>query len=246
MILKIRDTSGELIQGKYQIMMIHQSIRSLSRIYKNLEPCEELELVGVRPYHVYNVNITSDNYRPVRRFVWSNEPYDYALSLRPDRVTGPILPAACAMNIQAKAKTIQLQTGLTLANHIVKIFKFFPDRIWCKLSVSDPKFEGNETALFNLDPQFEEVPGVLHSMPNAIRMGSWKTREDHGSLQVTLFWHDEYKLCADIDIDLSDGLEHFFHVVKNHLTGSKTHPYDVREVLMMQGIDPGYRLEVRE
>jgi hypothetical protein len=44
-----------------------------------------------------------------------------------------------------------------------------------------------------------------------------------------------------VDIDEASGLRHVFEVARNHLKDHKTHPYDVREILLQhQKIDPGY------
>jgi len=56
----------------------------------------------------------------------------------------------------------------------------------------------------------------------------------------------EEEWAADIDIDEASGIEHGFEVIKHKLTGGKTNPYQVRELLLLadwqeRTLDPGYR-----
>jgi hypothetical protein len=57
------------------------------------------------------------------------------------------------------------------------------------------------------------------------------------------FFVCEDKCIAEIDIDDAAGLAHVFQVMRNHLTGEPTHPYNIHEILMAhQNLDPGYDL----
>ncbi|HEX6176135.1 MAG TPA: hypothetical protein VF089_19165 [Candidatus Binatia bacterium] len=48
------------------------------------------------------------------------------------------------------------------------------------------------------------------------------------------------------DIDDAAGLEHVFQVVRNRLSGSPTHPYNIHEILVgHQKLDPGYRFQIK-
>ena len=93
---------------------------------------------------------------------------------------------------------------------------------------------------------FQEVSGALHRPPDGFSpAGSYKTDDRYGNLQLTFFASPEEWL-ADIDIDDANGLEHVFQVLRNHITGSPTHPYHIHDILLRhQEIDPGYRLIVR-
>jgi len=63
-----------------------------------------------------------------------------------------------------------------------------------------------------------------------------------GNLQLT-FFESGTRCVADIDIDDAAGLRHVFQVMRNHLTGSPTHPYNIHQILIKhQHLDPGYRL----
>ena len=52
-----------------------------------------------------------------------------------------------------------------------------------------------------------------------------------------------FPLVRYIDIDDAAGLGHVFQVLRNHLTGNPTHPYNIHQILIAhQHLDPGYRL----
>jgi hypothetical protein len=95
---------------------------------------------------------------------------------------------------------------------------------------------------------FKTVNGSLHKpLPGYLRMESYKTLDAHANLQVTLMRKpDANEWAADIDIDEAAGIEHGFEVLRNRLTGGKTNPYLVRELLLLadwqeRTLDPGYR-----
>jgi hypothetical protein len=50
---------------------------------------------------------------------------------------------------------------------------------------------------------------------------------------------------ADIDIDDAGGLLHIFQVLRNNITMSPTHPYNIHQILAKhQHLDPGYRFNL--
>jgi len=95
---------------------------------------------------------------------------------------------------------------------------------------------------------FHEVPEILHGLPPQFEgfahAKSFKTGERFGNLQLTFFRRGE-EFVADIDIDDAGGLGHIFQVLRNHFTGSPTHPYNIHEILVQhQHLDPGYRFNL--
>jgi hypothetical protein len=97
-----------------------------------------------------------------------------------------------------------------------------------------------------LEGLFREVSGALHEHPGYEPAGSFKTSDMYGNLQVTFFTKGD-ETVADIDIDDAAGLEHVFQVARNAITGTPTHPYNIRDILLRhQEIDPGYRFVLRE
>ena len=90
---------------------------------------------------------------------------------------------------------------------------------------------------------FRAVNGSLHEPPAGfVPIGSFKTLDAFGNLQLTFFRNGS--VCrADVDIDDAAGLAHVFQVVRNHVSGDPTHPYNIHQILMAhQHLDPGYRL----
>lgn len=95
---------------------------------------------------------------------------------------------------------------------------------------------------------FHAVSGSLHHLPAEFvgfsPAGSFKTADHFGNLQLTFFMKGD-ECVADIDIDDAGGLGHIFQVLRNHFTGSPTHPYNIHQILLKhQHLDPGYRFKL--
>lgn len=95
---------------------------------------------------------------------------------------------------------------------------------------------------------FHSVSGALHHLPQQFvgfeQAGSFKTDDHFGNLQLTFFMKGD-ECVADIDIDDAGGIRHVFQVLRNHFTGSPTHPYNIHQILVMhQRLDPGYRFNL--
>ena len=72
--------------------------------------------------------------------------------------------------------------------------------------------------------------------------GSFKTLDAFGNLQLT-FFKDSTTFCADVDIDDAAGLGHVLQVVRNSVTKSATHPFNINQILIKhQNLAAGYRL----
>ncbi|MEZ5403549.1 MAG: hypothetical protein R2729_27970 [Bryobacteraceae bacterium] len=153
------------------------------------------------------------------------------------------LDKAGLMNICAKARTIALDGGRTIADAFRKIIQKKPARIH---TVVDPDLY---VAVQALPQVFDGVNGALHEFPDGWKRleadSSFKTRDRAGVLQLT-FARDtsgEDLWMVDADIDDHSGIEHAFDVVRHHITGTDTNPYDIHQILILfQGLDPGYRL----
>ncbi len=92
---------------------------------------------------------------------------------------------------------------------------------------------------------FHFVPGNLHDRfsEGFRRVASFKTQESVGNLQLTFAENESGELEVDADLDDHAGIRHAFDVLRHQLTGDKTDPFDIHEVLIhFQGIDPGYYL----
>jgi len=95
---------------------------------------------------------------------------------------------------------------------------------------------------------FTKESGALHHLPGQFEgfeeAGSFKTRDRYGNLQLTFFMKGD-ECVADIDIDDASGLEHVFQVLRNMLPGNSTHPYAIRDILLVhQKLNPGYRFKM--
>ncbi|MBL8173875.1 MAG: hypothetical protein JNK48_04355 [Bryobacterales bacterium] len=97
-------------------------------------------------------------------------------------------------------------------------------------------------------PLFKSAPNTLHEpLPDFQMEESFKSRDAHANLQVTLMRHATSGLmAADIDIDESSGIEHGFEVIRNAMFQDRTNPYLIHQFLIAadpqeKTLDPGYR-----
>jgi hypothetical protein len=151
-----------------------------------------------------------------------------------------VLQQAGCLNIQAKAQNSRLPGPgeLTVFDAFEHVRMVRRDRV---LVVVAPWL----VEALAIAPAWRPVSSVLHPPPaGTITMGSFKTADRYGNLQVTLFRQTGIReWLADVDIDDAAGLAHVFQVVRNHVTGRPSHPYVIHEILVgHQGLDPGYRL----
>lgn len=240
-----------------------------SRRYRNAEQLQRtVSLSGIRrsPAALYRVRIAPQHYRPRQLFVSLTEgetasrriafpvepgkvaaiqapPYSRlapALQrLLPEITYASLAPlqTACLLNVAAKAAATILGGGAACLDHWIRILRVQQDRLLIRTSAALEEAAASS-------PLFEDAAALLHAAPAGYRRTrSFKTKDAHGSLQLTCFrsreTHEDY--LVDVDIDEAQGLEHLFEVLRNAVRGP-THPYDVREILIAgQRIDPGYR-----
>ncbi len=142
------------------------------------------------------------------------------------------------LNIAAKSFVTPFANGASFLPHIT-IMQLRGDRCFVQV----PKGLREEVEHSVAEGTFISVDGSLHDPPDNFEpAGSFKTPDRYGNLQLTFFKNGD--LCvADVDIDDAAGLGHVFQVLRNHLTGRPTHPYDIHEILVFhQHLDPGYKL----
>jgi hypothetical protein len=90
----------------------------------------------------------------------------------------------------------------------------------------------------------------LHDpLPGFKRVNSFKSRDDHANLQVTLMEDTSGTMAADIDIDETAGISHGFEVIRNVFKG-RTNPYLVRDLLILSDVqemtlNPGYQFQFK-
>lgn len=144
------------------------------------------------------------------------------------------------LNIAKKSLATGFRNGADLLPHLT-LMSIAGDR--CLAEVPGALVE----QVPSLEDVFHSVNGSLHKPPTATfrPAGSFKTHDAFGNLQLT-FFQDGTKFCADVDIDDAAGLGHVLQVVRNSITGSPTHPFNISQILLKhQNLDAGYRLVPR-
>lgn len=154
----------------------------------------------------------------------------------------PDEPRAGLLNLFTKLSATPLG-AVNAWSFVADLFRVRGDRIFA--NVQRPFRDAVKTA--QAAGIFEEVSGALHKPPPGFSpAGSFKTTADrYGVLQVSFFASDAAPLRfkADIDIDDAGGIGHVFQVLRNHLTRSATHPYDIHQILCYaQRLRPPYAL----
>jgi hypothetical protein len=142
------------------------------------------------------------------------------------------------LNIARKALTMPFENGTDLIDNLTLI-EAREDRCFVEMpaAVRDQMKDLVDAG------KFRSVNGSLHEVPEHgfEPAGSFKTFEDAGNLQMTFFTCGD-RCVADIDIDDAAGLGHVFQVMRNHVTGKPTHPYNIHQILTRQSLNPGYQL----
>jgi hypothetical protein len=145
------------------------------------------------------------------------------------------------LNIAKKSLATPFRNGSDLLQHIT-ILEIRGDRCFAEVPTA---LKEQMASLVEAD-HFRRVDGSLHEPPAGfVAAGSFKTLDAFGNLQMT-FFDGKNRCVADVDIDDAAGLPHVFQVIRNRVTGSPTHPYNIHQILIAhQHLDPGYRLQAR-
>jgi len=146
------------------------------------------------------------------------------------------------LNIAAKTRSTLLTNERTVLSYVQELREIRGDRFFASV----PKELREETKNSVAEGLFHPADSSLHHPPIGFtHAGSFKTPDHYGNLQLTFFMSDAGDCVADIDIDDTAGIEHVFQVLKNKLSGSPTHPYNIHEILVgYQHNDPGYSFQV--
>lgn len=145
------------------------------------------------------------------------------------------------LNICSKMRGTKTVDGSDVFSFIESFRGVDQDRFFANVSPGFQKAmeESERAGLFDL------VDGSLHKIAGFDLAKSYKSKDDFGNLQVTFFVQPGTgAVVVDADIDESSGLDHFFVVLDHGLTGGKTDPFLVNQLLLGQGIDPGYEILV--
>jgi hypothetical protein len=132
------------------------------------------------------------------------------------------------LNILARCQATHASARPLLQGRTPHVTHVFPDRIY---------FEVDRSMIDDIanDPAFEMAPASLHRF----KEGSFKqTTFKKGNLQVSYATRPNNRVVVDADIDLYRlVVPHLFgEVLVNHLTGSTTDQYAVRDILDDQAI----------
>ena len=103
------------------------------------------------------------------------------------------------------------------------------DRCFCMVHDDIVMFLNNST-------RFKSVNGTLHKPLRRFHMLeglSFKSKDSHANLQVTLMKNATGRFAADIDIDEASGIGHGLEVIRNKIGNQRTNPYLVRELLLL-------------
>jgi len=154
---------------------------------------------------------------------------------------GP-LQRACLLNIFTKASHVSSDRCFRFLGSPAVLRQ---DRCLCSVDASMPEF-------LRKSERFKSAPNTLHKPLSGFRLeDSFKSRGAHANLQVTFMRHKQTgKLAADVDIYESRGIEHGFEVMRNAITGGRTNPYLIRELMLLSDpiekvLNPRYRFLFR-
>lgn len=149
----------------------------------------------------------------------------------------PDLPKGTLFNLHAKAQAEELASG-TVFTHVDRIVRMQRERTFFRVrpKLLDRVSEGTA---------FREADGTLHKgFSNGFkRVASFKTRESMGNLQLTFAKNSANEMELDADLDDHQGILHAFDVIRHNLTGDKTHPFHIHQILRrFHNIHAGYTL----
>jgi hypothetical protein len=262
--LKIVDAAGHPIHDRGTVLVRD---RTSDRLVQVAPLHFSMKFKGLRR-GPHLVTVRPRSYRRTSRFVMVPGSLDVAVLVNPRKVTARIpswgmLPRplqdllgrgvsmrsgkpvwdrmlvtrqATLLNLYAKCDAV---AGVqVLAREGVELKAVLQDRCLCAA-------HGELYTRVAASPAFHEVNGALHEAPPPFRAfggNSFKTGDKFGNLQLTFFRHmDLWRV--DVDIDDNVGFLHMLDVVRHRLTNSKTHPFDIHDVLTLhQGLDTLYRL----
>lgn len=145
------------------------------------------------------------------------------------------------LNFYAKLQR-EVVDGEPIVKSVERISTFRPDRLFA--AVRQDLFDRVSRATAT----FHSACSLLHTGERGWTMiGSFKTNDPTGNLELTFARDADGRLVADIDIDDHLGALHGWDVITHTLTGVETNPYEIHEVLLRaQALDPGYDLVPRE
>jgi hypothetical protein len=159
----------------------------------------------------------------------------------------PLLTAGL-LNLHARSQAVTLPNGRTVFSHFDELISIRQERLYAMVDAELHKQVMQATQSSNLK-QFDPANGSLHKFPEGFQRlkkhASFKTPQNAGNLQLTFAQNAAGQFVVDVDIDEAKGINHAFEVINHIFTGSKTHPYDIHQILtyFYEDIDLGYELK---
>lgn len=260
MIVTARDVYGELLPWPYEVWVKRLGRSGSGKVARDVPPDGRAEFDLAWPAD-YRVRIVCEGHAEVAvNADGSTAVVEVAVPVDPSAVVGftwpdplPEIPGmvwseaggldnrrrGTVLNIWAKLWATSL--GVTpAATYVEEVLEVREDRIICRVSpaIRDAMTEATEAGSVEF-----VTSAVGHEPPEGYGPGPSIKTPPPGGLQVTLFKPDAagLPLLADIDIDEEDGFYHALRAAGHHLTGSKTDAVEIQQILVAQGVDPGWR-----
>ncbi len=141
---------------------------------------------------------------------------------------------ASLLNIATKSAATPLRDGKSCLEHYTGLIRIEQDRFFARTTAA--LFEEAHNS-----PLFHSAGEALHDpVPGYRLVGSYKTFDRYGNLQLTFQRSAAGDYVVDVDIDDAQGVQHIFQVLRNAVTGP-TDPYDIHDILIAdQNLNPGY------
>jgi hypothetical protein len=267
--LNLVDVRGEKIKETVGVVLRHRTLSETSKAILKPGKTPVITNLHARPQGIYQLFIDPPSYQPVSRFVevltQGVTSLDVVCAVDPkkvrdirfpkfgdlttdarrtldasDAILDPIREAGF-LNIMAKSEATVFNNGRSAASYFQSLIELRGDRFF--VNVSQELREETKNSV--QDGLFDPVSGLLHRIPDGFtEAGSFKTQDHYGNLQLTFCARgNEWR--ADVDIDDAGGVEHVFQVLRNTLSGSPTHPYNIHQLLVhYQKLELGYDLLV--
>jgi hypothetical protein len=234
-------------QGIYQVFIDPPSYQPVSRFVEVLsQGITALDVVcAVDPKKVRDIRFPKfgDLTTDARRTLDASDAILGFEGKKGDKLLSALDPIREAgfLNIMAKSEATVFNNGRSTASYFQSLIELRGDRFF--VNVSQELREETKNSV--QDGLFDPVSGLLHRIPDGFtEAGSFKTQDHYGNLQLTFCVRgNEWR--ADVDIDDAGGVEHVFQVLRNTVSGSPTHPYNIHQLLVhYQRLELGYDLLV--
>lgn len=143
---------------------------------------------------------------------------------------------ASLLNVAARAAATRLPDGSDCLDYLGELIHLRSDRFCVRVDAALLS-QVREAGL-----EFRPAAQFTHHTPEGFsRAGSYRTRDRYASLSIGFYRAEsgEGGLLADFDLDHGGGLEEF-GVIEHAAAQGPVSPYDLREILLRQSIDPRY------